>query len=825
MAAIDIQLLGRLARAALASGQPYPFCRVVPLLAAASGNTAKWVTGYLESLVRLGLNAEAHRLIEQFPADFQNDAAVAGFVERIRSSPSRRIAWSSRKRRYEANLQALSQIDPNLADMVREAWNRASSAYELHLCSDGNVQVKRSDVLWPPQWLPSLDDHRTYAPERVDTTVDGILPPPLLFDGVGLGWEILAGYRATRKVFLESSSAIYIVEQHPEAVGIAFHIHDWREILADDRVRWFVGPQASEDLAALLRSDTGWPLSVRICSCGLLGDPSRDLLTSVMQSTHGERVRHADALREKIADRYVGRDAAYWADRFAASMDDGGRPLRIMGVTSIHTTFLKHSMRDCLSALEQLGHETRIVIEPDHHRTLDPTITLQAQLDFEPDVVLLLSRMRYEMPNLVHPDIPSVTWDQDALPWVFDAKKKPTLAWNDFLMGFSAATAGQRFGWPADRLMHCAMAGGADIYSPVALTEDSLAPFRSDVSYVSHASATVEEESEHAMKWLPEGRLRDLFQSVVRRVIPEWLRGAVFPGSVMPVVVDTAAELGVRLSRDEAFQVFDALLRVGDRVFRHVALEWVADWADRTGRTFHLWGNGWDRHPRLGRYARGATGNGEELRCVYQASAINLQLMGYGFIHQRALDGLMASGFFMTRRSQADVQGPALRELVDLFDACGISDSAGLAALGADERAERIRTLLSDFGADPRVLDARVVNSWRCGLLLPTADEIIPGFQDISFTSAQEFEVQAERFLADPDLRGRYASQMRAVLMERYSYRSRMGQMIEFLERGFRAQAGRIGSCTDRVTEACSFGVVITGSGREMGEDSRFSCR
>src|SRR5690606_29564684 len=44
---------------------------------------------------------------------------------------------------------------------------------------------------------------------------------------------------------------------------------------------------------------------------------------------------------------------------------------------------------------------------------------------------------------------------------------------------------------------------------------------------------------------------------------------------------------------------------LAELLFRQKTLEWVADYCDRTGRSLHLYGQGWDAHPRFERYARG----------------------------------------------------------------------------------------------------------------------------------------------------------------------------------------------------------------------------
>lgn len=794
MASIDMETIGRLARSALAANEPYLYCRVVPVLASSSPEQAEWVLGYLKALVRLGLHGAARDLIERFDDSVLQEPAIRELANAVSQTPHSHVPWTSRRRRFDANLAGLARRDAQAAAAVGRAWEEAQARYEMHDGGDGNVQVREVSAVWPARWVRSLDDHRGRAAGRVRTDSAGILPPPLLFEGVGLGWEILEGYRRTRRVFLEASAAVYIVEPRAEAVGLVFHLHDWRELLADESVYWFIGADAERRFGALLDGDATLPLTDRYCYSGEGEGPPARPVTSVLAQVGARRQSRAAALRAQISGVYAGRDATYWARRFDEAADDAGRAtkhrLRVLGLTSLYTTFLQYSMRDCLRAIEGLGHETRLLIEPAAHRCLDPTTALQAQLEFAPDLVLILSRMRYEMPDLIHESIPTVTWDQDALPWVFEESRRPTLAWNDFLMGMSAMNARRKFGWPAHRCRFFPMAGGVQTYSETRLGADALEPYRCDVSYVSHASRVPEEEAQAVESWLPNEKLRVLYRAAVAKLLPEWTAGGAFPGPTMTAIVDACMEGSCSCDSDERHKINQALHRVGDRAFRHAALEWVADWAESTGRVFLLWGNGWDQHPRLARFARGATQNGEALRRVYQGSTINLQLMGFGFLHQRAFDGVMAGGFFMARRSQADAHGALGRDLIRSLDEAGVCDAAGIASLGDGKRRGKIETLLTAMGLDARVLDAGSTETLRFSAENDYAADVVPHFDEITFGGPEEFAERAERFLREPETRSRYATHMRQALVERYSYDARMADMIRFVRDGFRVDAG-----------------------------------
>lgn len=797
MSSIDIALLKRLARAAAAAGDHYAFCRTLPFIAGRPEEMQGWAAQYMKSLSRLGLGSAARDFAERYAKSGMDDTEYRALSDALAKLPSGRIEWKSRQPRFRANLKAMAARYPDAAALVEQSVGELTDL-ELHQAADGNYQLRRTNGDWRDEWMPCLDDHRAAAPSRIHPNPSGAIPAALIFDELGLGWELLDGYERTDKGFLGARGAIYCLAQNATHAAILFHLHDLRMLLSDERVCWFVGPDAMDRFRSWLEADSTWPLTDRVCRSPLEEAQTSaisvaEVLNGVADSRHARQVD----LVSKIETRYAGRDEAWWAKRFAEAVDaDGratGRPLRILGITSVHTSFLQYSMRDCLWALEQLGHQTRLLIEPVNHRCSDIGTALKTQLEFEPDLVLILSRMRDEMNGFVHALIPTVAWDQDALPWVLDPKRKPTLAWNDFFMGVTAFGARRRFGWPDHRCEYCVIAGSPDTYSAEPLSDEVLAPYRADISYVSHASATAESMLGDLANWIPQAELRPVFTAALNRLMPTWQSGGPHPGPIMTAVFDAAAECGLsQLSRDDLNRIAQPLHRLGDRVFRHTALQWIADWADQTGRTLALWGNGWDKHPRFARYARGPSRNGEELRRIYQASTINLQLMQMGFFHQRALDGLMAGGFFLGRRSDADETGPMLRRLVHLLESHSIASFADVAAIKDVSVRQQIEQAMRQCGEDPRMLSADYVENRRLTAEADFVDERIKGFGDILFSTQEEFVERAERFMNDDTARRTWAAKMRDVLIRDYSYQARMARMLTFVKSGFEKDAGKV---------------------------------
>lgn len=705
-----------------------------------------------------------------------------------------RVPWTSRRRRFEANLRVVDRRFPAVAAEIRRCWPVAEPHCELHRATDGQHYIRAAGPPWPPTWLFGLDDAAAAA-DRDLVIAPNAMPPSLLFDGVGTGVYLDVAYQRTAKGYLGASSALLVAERDPALLAITLHLNDWQALLNDPRVELFCGERVEEELAALLARRPEWPMpAATVTSRPLVRLPWRgdalpnDVCAALLHREAQRRTETGTALFERLSQRNAERDAAWWAERYRAAMRGTGvSPLRVLCVTSRHTSFLQYSMRDCEAALRTLGCETRLLIEGDAHLQLAPEQSLQLQLDFDPDLILLISRMRYEFPALLHPSVPSCTWDQDNLPWVFDARHRNRFGWNDFLMGIQAAYAPTALGWDSTRCRPCELASCAAVYDPAPVAAALLDPLRCDVSYVSHASTTVEREIIDVREWLPDGPLRIAFDAVLERTLPGWLSGGEFPGPLHSAIFDATTACWGRLPEPKEFeQLFTAAGRIGDRAFRHVALAWIADECDRTGRSLRLYGNGWERHPRLSRYAAGPAANGEPLRRVYQASTVNLQLMGWGFIHQRSLDGLTAGGCFLSRWSQRDDYRSRLRALLETIDRTGVRSGACVAHLSPDER-DRIAQELRDLGTDARGLSPEVLAETRKIAGRPSTIDLLPRYSEMAFATREELATRLGRLLDDGELRASLVRDAQQALSERYSYRSRMHEMLAFVADGLAA--------------------------------------
>ena len=735
----------------------------------------------VQEYLKLGLFAPARALLDDdasVPAESRSEIRnLKDSLARMHGEP---IPWATYDDRFEANLAALSDRGIDVRP-IRESW--AIRRNSLELWSDKNramhVRRRNDDGRWG--WAPFFADHKALENARqMPEGIDELMPGPYVFEGLNFGWFFERVYRATHNTFLGYSAAIMIVEPDLDALAIPLHLHDWRELISDERVFWHLGGGCLERFRNSFELDHDLPFPRQAFHFNAFA-PQRT--SAVVPAIHGMiEARGEDVRRslEALDAQYAGRNVKYWAKRFASALAGEGEPLRILGVVSAHTTFLKYSMRDVRRALEDLGHECRILTDHNPYMIIGPLTQHRAIREFNPDLFLVIDHLRPEFKATVPENLPIFTWDQDQLPQVITAENFRQVSEIDFLVGYSKYEF-VRAGCDRRQYRYAGLPTSPDHFHTAELTDDERRRFTCDVSYVSHASQTPAAFHTEERKRFPDAVSARLLDAMFELLPPLLKKHQVVAGKLPAMVLEEASQAcGIAVRDPEVARHLQwwYLWRLGDRIFRHEALEWVAEWARRTGRLFRLYGNGWEKHPTLAEFAMGPADNDRELSAICKASRINLQLMPAGFIHQRALDGLAAGGFFLARSTPHDTKGGVLRRLLARVEELGIDSSAAMLS-HADST---LRGLLRDYlGAwrdhygpkDHELLsDLRIQAEWIY------ADEAFPDYEDIAFDSAATFEQRAERFLADEPQRRKVTARMRKAVLERFTYRKAMSGFL-----------------------------------------------
>ncbi len=685
------------------------------------------------------------------------------------------ISWSGFEARFEQNLSALSQRN-EAGEAIREAWRASREDYQLFVDRNGASHIRRSENgSW--RWIPFFANHWAAEDQRpLPDDIRALTPGPYLFEGLGCGRYFERIYEKTLDTFLGYSCPLFVVEPDPSALAVIMHLADWGRILSDPRVMLFVGADCLDRLRRCWDEDLDLPWPHQAFTMGTFPPDYKPGAVAVVQEAGVAREHAIRKSLSALERQYASRDSNYWSNRFTEALNGCGEPLRILAAVSIHTTFLKHSMRDAKRALESLGHQVHVLSEDRPYAMIGPLTYHYAIREFDPDVFFVLDHLRPECESIVPQNLPILTWDQDQLPQVFTKTNLERMARHDFVAGCSKFHC-VSLGCDPRQFLNARVPTCPEQFSGEVLSDRELKQFDCDVSYVSHASQTARafHDQERASYADPAiGRHLD----VMYELLPDQLaHHRVVDGGVMSAVLHEAcrrcgvAEVEPELKRRLCGWY---LWRLGDRQFRHQALEWVAEWARRTKKSFRIYGNGWEDHPTLSAFAAGPAKNGRELICVYRASRINLQLMPAGFIHPRSLDGLASGGFFLSRYVPDDLRGKTLRSLIHRINDLDIDNTRELLDHGDAELQRLLYDYLGDrLGrTDPFEYDLLTRIQVNAELTFP--DELFDDFPNVIFDSADQFATLADRYLASEAERRAISGRMRETVVSRLSYRATM---------------------------------------------------
>ncbi len=760
---------------------PYAVTDASSSLLAANAEDGAAVLHYFRALTTLGLSAAAKRLTH--PVLASQVPAIGSLTDA--PSTSGQIPWTSRARRFQANLTALESRFPAAVSLIKTAAAELPN-YELHASLDGNLHVRTvAEPLIHNGWLQGLSNHRAIESvwnfDRSQTPV----PAPIAFDGAGYGWLMQRIADTTAFSFLTYSCALYLLEPDPLALAMLFHLHDFQPLLRSPRFRLFLGASPDQVLAdfhSALQENPDWSPPQRYITDVLR--PRAPLhLQAHCERIHAEREAQMKARKSAIDVYYARIPHAAWRERFSQALTGKSR-LKVLGITTRYSSVLQHSMRELQTAITAAGHDFLLAIESDDQSLENPFQRLIDQ--HHPDLILQISRLRHENPRIPKA-IPYLSWDQDNLPCMRTPEARASLDALTYVAGHAAFHGFVYLGWPRPNCIFCHLASATHRYTPRPLSSADLAKFGCDFSYVSNASGTPESLRHSLAARFAEHNSLDAFITLTDIILADpqgWTSSRAYT-----LVIEFEHDRHITFPAQARDEIVMNALTVADRAFRHAILSWVAEYVDSHSLKLRLFGQGWETHPRFSPYAAGSAQQGDELSAIYQASRINLQIIETGFLHSRALDGLAAGGFFLTHRTAYDgtPKGVSARLHLAHLARNGKLDSLRMLEQSTDEVTINAWCLVREqLHRDANGNISRPEEFLR-GLIafpdLPAASSL-PHFADIAFSDRPSFAAMADRFLKDEPLRQEIAAALRQAVVEKFSFDTRWKQFLAGIAAG-----------------------------------------
>jgi hypothetical protein len=370
---------------------------------------------------------------------------------------------------------------------------------------------------------------------------------------------------------------------------------------------------------------------------------------------------------------------------------------------------------------------------------------------------------------------------QDRLPNIFRPAAGAAQGRMDFAIGYGRRDCVKDFGYPASRFLE----------SPVGVNEARFARsgaahtsgLGSDsIAFVSHASEPAESIAAAEIARHAAPPLKTLLRDVYARLAAVYAAGgSVTQEQALLKLIDRSmAATGVRI--EDVRPLLDLVSnRLNNALFRHQALQWLAD----AGVELHLFGRGWEKHPTLSRFARGVADNQRQLADIYRSAAINLQVTPYGSAHQRLFEGLCAGGFFLLRRVEGDDIERLYVRLYEFLRRHNVADAADLRARADGTTDAVMRQIENLSGVHPLQVDHDIVEALRATAaagFLRAASTLWPGqYEKVAFTTRDELLNKMKSYLANPQERASVAQAMRRVVLQQVTYHGISERMLSFI--------------------------------------------
>ncbi|MBF0186371.1 MAG: glycosyltransferase family 1 protein [Magnetococcales bacterium] len=561
---------------------------------------------------------------------------------------------------FQKNLQLLRIADAKLFQCVNDHYDstpltieslQGTKGYSATF-HDGHTISREGDQ---STWLEIAD-------QSVTVNINTELVPLII--GVENGEVILAIARKTDEPFYEFPEAfisLYIVEERVDHFILFMHLFDLREILFSQRVNFAVGPEWEAMLRAhLKRGNTRKPTKI-FSTQG--GESAVAYTRSVIERIGSEIDQEARQLQAELHDYYAENSYEVWQTQ--SSLMNADRPLRVLGIVSVFSSFIKYCMQDLLQGVRDLGHETELLIEND--RGFNAFNAFKQLKSFKPDLIIIIDHMRWEWKGVFPPGLPVVSWIQDLLPNLTQADDKRLLK-EDIVFSFAKA-------WLEDGSLSGPMFQESNKeahFLPIGFNHHVIQP-RSDVEkdldvvVVSHLCDPGENcncirAGETMRLYIPEKHLLEADRVTVSQllrlyqVFMETLDGfSSFDLTRIQFETGALDDLGrdllqrVNLPTDPDYLdlfngycsrvIWEIITRIKARPVEHLV---------KAGVDLHVYGKNWSQISGIDSAIRGQIAFGDELNRLTNRAKIALNAPGTTF-HMRSLEIIGSRTFMLSR--------------------------------------------------------------------------------------------------------------------------------------------------------------------------------
>ncbi len=482
----------------------------------------------------------------------------------------------------------------------------------------------------------------------------------------GSGCELLEIYKHTHKPVDGHTMEIpiYIIEENIQYFIFNLIIHDLSEILSSKRVYIFIEQSIQDYEKTIMHNENpvpGYTVTTRS------GTSTREM-DKLSQDIFHLRTDNSNALKEKVEEYYSAFSDKQWKDKFSP---ENISSLRVLGLTSRFTSFLKYCMRDLIDGFQRQGATTFLFSETDDHKRMTNDGVIEIINKFKPDLIIIIDHFRSEYPT-VPKSVPFVNWIQDMLPNITENKISPSERDYTFVFAERWVDLAKNLPIYKDHPVHFLHLGYNDkVYYPslektVHYDCDILSathlPQLSTTFYPIHSPESHEfilniyEQKAVNGKLINEEQIKEVFYHIYLFVkdmsLVELSDFCLIPDTGITKFVENLLKKYEFKDNEEIKYLFDfkPQTRFANEFFLQMKIRPLATLINSDiNFNIHLYGNRWEQIPLFEPYSKGVAKNGIELNHLMHHAKICLNISPGTTLHMRAIE-IIASGAFMLSR-------------------------------------------------------------------------------------------------------------------------------------------------------------------------------
>ncbi len=562
---------------------------------------------------------------------------------------------------FQKNYELLKKKSSFLCAMIKSI---PSESIGIAKAQDGGncYAVQNAQKIWQPITEPNnpLETAKLAIMNSEQRLTVGYSPAVLIGLNVGYELDMIVAHFNSRLKYNEEFRRVYVIIDSPVHLVGWLNAQDRSEVLNNDAIEFY------------------WHKRINNIVLECENDEQRSHYFIPVSSYSKEKVIKITtplvqlySNRKHKADKFIEENNAYYANIKDAELAEiikgcGVRKPRLMMPTHLKSNVVQYSTRDTCKAFKDLDWDIEII---EIERELTPWRLVKRINEFKPDIVININHLRTEGKNIdcYPPNLMYLTWIQDEMSNVNNSETGEE--WTKMAIQIDPNTKSERkrdliigyatnlvnFGYEKSRLKQLSMIVDTKQFKPIKLTVQDKKKYSCEICFASNRG----KESNLAVKEdllpvLSKFGFTEKYLFEIHDNLWKYYRDN--------NILRNSAEVGAYLSKDDKFLKIIKDLSLDDKneinttfqwqmndiIYRHLVLEWC----DELGVNMNLYGQNWEKHSKLAKYAKGEIKHGSELNKAYQSAKFALHLNSIEGNHQRLTEIISSGGTLLMRSSQ-----------------------------------------------------------------------------------------------------------------------------------------------------------------------------